>query len=181
MCYRHSQKRRCYGVLSRFHRPSLYVVDLTGLTVPLFTITLARTTSFSIYETSKRYLGQTLRHPLYYRPSLSSRTQHNTEDYVPTPPYQGFFMKNAGLAFLAGLNAGAFITVFACPFEFTKLASQIQLLIRRTQLVSYPGIAGPIEPKGPMQMAREIYLTRGFLGLYTGFGYHMGTLGQLWS
>lgn len=149
-----------------------------GLTVPLFTITLARTTSFTVYESSKRFIGQIAHHPLYYKPSISSRTQHDNDHYVTTPPYQGFFMLNAGVAFLAGLNAGAFITVLACPFEFTKLATQIQLLIRRTQLASFPNMGGHMEPKGPLQMAKEIYVTRGFPGLYTGFGYHLGNLWQ---
>lgn len=84
-------------------------------------------------------------------------------------------MLNAGMAFLAGFTSGAFITVMACPFEFTKLATQIELLMRRTRLASSPDPTGPMEPKGPMQMAKEIYHTRGFRGLYSGFNYHFGT------
>ena len=83
------------------------------------------------------------------------------------------------MAFMAGFTSGAFITVVACPFEFTKLATQIELLMRRTKVASSPdptlsASTAAIDPKGPMQMAREIYHTRGFRGLYSGFNYHFG-------
>jgi solute carrier family 25 (mitochondrial carnitine/acylcarnitine transporter), member 20/29 len=147
---------------------------IVGLSVPLFSITLVRTTSFSIYEYSKRFYGNILHHPLY-KPHHLPRNAYQSV-YVTTPPYQGFFTLNAGMAFLAGFTSGAFITVMACPFEFTKLATQIELLMRRTRLASSSNLSSPMEPKGPMQMAREIYVTRGFRGLYSGFNYHFGTL-----
>jgi solute carrier family 25 (mitochondrial carnitine/acylcarnitine transporter), member 20/29 len=99
--------------------------------VPLFSITLVRTTSFSIYETSKHVFGRLLHHPLYYQPASSIPPRPR---YSITPPYQGFFLVNASMSFLAGFSSGAFITVMACPFEFTKLASQIELLNRRKKL-----------------------------------------------
>jgi solute carrier family 25 (mitochondrial carnitine/acylcarnitine transporter), member 20/29 len=134
---------------------------------------LVRTTSFSIYEYSKRFYGNLLHHPLYKPPHPPRNAYQQT--YVTTPPYQGFFALNAGMAFLAGFTSGAFITVMACPFEFTKLATQIELLMRRTRLATSTNMSGPMEPKGPIQMAREIYHTRGFRGLYSGFNYHFGT------
>jgi solute carrier family 25 (mitochondrial carnitine/acylcarnitine transporter), member 20/29 len=75
---------------------------------------------------------------------------------------------------MAGFTSGAFITILACPFEFTKLATQIELLMRRTQIASSPDLTSPNDAKGPMQMAKEIYSTRGFRGLYSGFAYHFG-------
>lgn len=151
----------------------------SGLSVPLFSITLVRTTSFSIYEYSKRFYGTLLHHPLYKTPPPPRNQFRPT--YRTTPPYHGFFMLNAGMAFLAGFTSGAFITVMACPFEFTKLATQIELLMRRTRLSSSPDLTGPMEPKGPMQMAREIYHTRGFRGLYSGFNYHFGRISWTWG
>jgi hypothetical protein len=47
--------------------------------------------------------------------------------------------------------------------------------MRRTQIVSSPDSTRPTEAKGPMLMAKEIYSTRGFRGLYSGFPYHFGT------
>jgi solute carrier family 25 carnitine/acylcarnitine transporter 20/29 len=143
---------------------------MKGISVPLFSITLVRTTSFSIYETSKRFYGNWLHHPLYSPPIR----RRNRTGPVTTPPYQGFFALNAWSAFLAGFTSGAFITILACPFEFTKLATQIELLMRRTQIVSSPDPTNPTDAKGPLQMAREIYSTRGFRGLYSGFTYHFG-------
>jgi len=151
--------------------PSLTQLLIAGLTVPLFSITLVRTTSFSIYEYSKLFYGTLLHHPLYDTPPTPRH-----QSYVTTGPYQGFFARNAVMAFMAGFTSGAFITVMACPFEFTKLATQIELLMRRTKLAPSDGSAltANMQPKGPMQMAKEIYFTRGFFGLYSGFNYHFG-------
>lgn len=145
--------------------------------MPLLTITLVRTTSFSIYEQSKRFYGNVLHHPLY-RPPVAPRNQHQPV-YVTTPPYEGFFGRNAAIAFLAGATSGGFITLLSCPFEFTKLATQIELLVRRTRMISNVPISN--EPKTPLQMARDIYFGRGFRGLYSGFGYHLGSFPRVES
>jgi hypothetical protein len=52
------------------------------------------------------------------------------------------------------------------------MATQIELLLRRTRLAGDPSVS--YEPKTPMKMAKDIYFGRGFLGLYSGFGYHLG-------
>jgi solute carrier family 25 (mitochondrial carnitine/acylcarnitine transporter), member 20/29 len=81
------------------------------------------------------------------------------------------------MAFLSGFTSGAFITILACPFEFTKLATQIELLIQRTKLASSPDATVDIanlKPRGPFYVASEIFRTRGFLGLYSGFNFHFG-------
>jgi solute carrier family 25 (mitochondrial carnitine/acylcarnitine transporter), member 20/29 len=140
--------------------------------MPLLTITLVRTTSFSIYEASKRFYGNILYHPLYKKP-VHQRDPFQSV-YITTPPYGGFFNLNAGVAFLAGATSGGFITVLSCPFEFTKLATQIELLLRRKRNIN-PNVPISNEPKTPMQMARDIYFGRGFRGLYSGFSYHLGT------
>jgi hypothetical protein len=142
---------------------------MLGISVPLLSITLVRTTSFSIYESSKRFYGKLLHHPLYTTPQLPPPGR-----LITTPPYQGFFGLNATYAFMSGFTSGAFITILACPFEFTKLATQIELLMRRTQIASSPDLTTPTDAKGPMQVAKEIYSTRGFRGLYSGFAYHFG-------
>ena len=122
---------------------------------------------------SKRFYGNLLYHPLYKSP-VAPRNQFHPV-YVTTPPYDGFFALNAGVAFLAGATSGGFITVVSCPFEFTKLATQIELLLRRKRNIISNG---PFlnEPKTPLQMARDIYYGRGFRGLYSGFSYHLGII-----
>ena len=150
---------------------------MRGMSLPLVTITLVRTTSFSIYEASKGFFGNLLHHPLYKPPfKPHHRDQQFHQQTYTTPPYQGFFGVNATVAFLAGATSGSFITLLSCPFEFTKLATQIELLLRRTRLAAGSTSAGmSYEPKTPTQMAKDIYFGRGFLGLYSGFGYHLGT------
>jgi solute carrier family 25 carnitine/acylcarnitine transporter 20/29 len=142
------------------------------MSIPLVTITLVRTTSFSIYEASKRFFGHLLHHPLYKSPIQTQREQLDKPILTTSPPYHGFFGTNASVAFLAGATSGSFITLLSCPFEFTKMATQIELLLRRTRLAGDPSVS--YEPKTPMQMAKDIYFGRGFLGLYSGFGYHLG-------
>ena len=93
--------------------------------------------------------------------------------YVTTPPYEGFFNLNAEVAFLAGATSGGFITVLSCPFEFTKLATQIELLLRRKKNI-HSNVPISNEPKTPLQMTKDIYFGRGFRGLYSGFSYHLG-------
>ena len=143
-----------------------------GMSIPLVTITFVRTTSFSIYEASKRFFGGILLHPLYSPPRPP---RHQFEPHaVTTPPYHGFFGLNAGVAFLAGCLSGAFITVLSCPFEFTKLASQIELLVRRQNYAPFAEIPLSTGAKSPLQVAREIYISQGVRGFYSGFGYHLG-------
>jgi solute carrier family 25 (mitochondrial carnitine/acylcarnitine transporter), member 20/29 len=150
-----------------------------GISIPLISVTFVRTTSFTVYETSKRFFGSALHHPLYAKPDMSSHNAQTPSRYVITPPYQGFFALNAGVAFLAGITSGTIITIMSCPFEFTKIATQIELLMRRRQLAKLAGyveVNVPMEARTPLQMARDIYAGRGFLGLYSGFNYHLGTL-----
>jgi Mitochondrial carrier protein len=116
-------------------------------------------------------------HPLYSQPT-TDKQRERWRHYHTEVPYKGFFGLNAGVAFLAGAASGACITILSCPFEFTKVASQIELLVRRRQLAPFSDVPiYPIPtPKTPFQIARNIYSGRGILGLYSGFNYHLGTL-----
>jgi solute carrier family 25 (mitochondrial carnitine/acylcarnitine transporter), member 20/29 len=142
------------------------------MSIPLVTITFVRATSFTIYENSKRFIGGLFRHPLYSPPRPP---RHQFEPHIDTiPPYHGFFGLNASVAFLAGCVSGACLTVMACPFEFTKLATQIELLVRRQSYAPFGEVPVSMEAKTPLQMAREIYMGQGVRGFYSGFGYHLG-------
>lgn len=74
-----------------------------GLVIPLVTVTLARTTSFSIYEMSRR--------------SLSTEFGLGPDSY--------------GSTFLSGMLAGLSVSALAAPFELTKLASQLDQLMHQ--------------------------------------------------
>ncbi|KAH0613252.1 uncharacterized protein H6S33_009632 [Morchella sextelata] len=60
------------------------------------------------------------------------------------------------------------------PFEFTKLSSQIELLMARSRMASVddPSHITKYQPKGTFQSASSIVKARGFGGLYSGFHLH---------
>ena len=169
--YREEGVRGFFRGISSF-RPCLC---LTGVSIPLVSITVIRTISFSVYERSKMFYGKLLHHPLYCTP-IPSR-YHPERTYVATPPYEGFFAVNAGTAFLSGCTAGAFISFLACPLEFAKVGTQILGLIRTTtsgQVPSHSTKPLPTDPFAisPITAAKEVYHARGLRGLYTGFQFH---------
>ncbi|OLL22918.1 putative mitochondrial carrier [Neolecta irregularis DAH-3] len=126
-----------------------------GIWVPLCSITAVRTCSFSIYANTKDR----------YREILAPN--------VPPPHVSQF--TNTVAATLAGLTSGAVISVISCPFEFTKLAMQIEYLLAKAKYSSAPDFPSypEITPKGSLETAKEIVRNRGLLGLYSGFPYHL--------
>lgn len=68
------------------------------------------------------------------------------------------------VAFLAGMFAGVSCTPVACPFEYTKLASQIDLLVR-------PPGSGMV-PQSTYQVARSLIRNSGVRALYSGWHLH---------
>jgi len=64
------------------------------------------------------------------------------------------------------------------PFEFTKLSSQIELLMARSRMTSMddPSHLARYEPKGTFQSAKSIVQNRGIGGLYSGFHLHFSEL-----
>jgi len=119
---------------------------------------------------SKRFYGRVLGHPLYSPPPRDPRKYSH---YVTIPPYSGFFGLNASTAFLSGVSAGTFISCLSCPFEFTKIATQTELIMKRRLLP--PAEYVYMEARSPVQMARDLYRGRGFRAFYGGFPWHLGT------
>lgn len=64
------------------------------------------------------------------------------------------------------------------PFEFTKLSSQIELLMARSRMASVddPSHIKKYQPGGTFQSASRIVRARGFAGLYSGFHLHFSRL-----
>ncbi|ODQ54224.1 mitochondrial carrier [Saitoella complicata NRRL Y-17804] len=142
-----------------------------GVAVPLFSVTIVRTISFSTYEKCKNFYATLLR-PI----SASSAA-------IPDmSPVERTFVYG-----LSGMTAGAATTFIACPFELTKLSTQIEKLMAQSRLTATSGTASPgstspvagsittetLKPKGSIQSARDIVRARGFMGLYSGFKYHL--------
>ncbi|KAF8470179.1 mitochondrial carrier domain-containing protein [Kalaharituber pfeilii] len=144
-----------------------------GSLAPLASVTLVRTVSFSIYTNSKGFYGDAIQR--MFGPHAISSTSDANSGKIP----------KLGDAFrwaLSGATAGAAITAIACPFEFTKLCAQIEILMARatpTSLEDPKLNRVQYEGKGPGQAARHIIKTRGFIGLYSGFHLHFArdTLG----
>ncbi|KAL7274418.1 hypothetical protein RUND412_002693, partial [Rhizina undulata] len=131
-----------------------------GSLAPLASVTLVRTVSFSIYSKSK----------VFYSSFLQSALGENAVS-PPNTPMKPF---NPLYWFMSGATAGGLITIVACPFEFTKLSSQIELLMARSQRASLddPSHLGKYQPKGALQSAKNIVKCRGIRGLYSGFHLH---------
>ncbi|KAF8248297.1 mitochondrial carrier [Wilcoxina mikolae CBS 423.85] len=131
-----------------------------GSLAPLASVTLVRTVSFSIYSKSKQVYASML------RPVLG--------DNLISPPNTLNKPCNPIYWFLAGATAGGAITFIACPFEFTKLSAQIELLMLRSKRSSLddPSHIRKYKNKGTLQGAKDIVKARGLLGLYSGFHLH---------
>ncbi|POY70600.1 hypothetical protein BMF94_6378 [Rhodotorula taiwanensis] len=84
-----------------------------GVTIPLVTITLVRTTSFSIYTWSKDEL---------------LRRRWLTGETVPS---------TAGAGFLGGAASGLLLSVGTSAFEYTKIKLQLEYLIAMKKGVPY--------------------------------------------
>ncbi|ODV91586.1 hypothetical protein CANCADRAFT_73102 [Tortispora caseinolytica NRRL Y-17796] len=128
-----------------------------GLSAPLVSVTMSRTASFSIYVTMRERFAAALGiSPLH-------SGMRGTDFLISILPCG-----------LAGLSAGAVVTVFACPFEFAKLSAQIEKLMLRSQEAMSPdSISHETPRRGTFQAMKHIIQTKGIGGLYSGFYYHL--------
>lgn len=78
-------------------------------------------------------------------------------------------LKNAPVSFLAGATSGGICSFFGAPFEFAKLASQIELLVLRSR----GGEPSELARTGTVQVAKELYKKGGIRALYGGFRYQL--------
>ncbi|CAN9439495.1 unnamed protein product [Alternaria alternata] len=76
---------------------------------------------------------------------------------------------------LAGVNAGAAITVIACPFELTKLSAQISVLMaeRNDGGGKNEAVRKSYQNLGTWKTAQNLVKHRGWTGLYSGFHLHL--------
>jgi len=132
----------------------------SGSLAPLASVTLVRTVSFSIYSKSKATYSSMM------RPILGER--------LISPPNTPAKPCNPLYWFLSGATAGGAITFIACPFEFTKLSAQIEMLMQRSRMSSLddPSHIRTYQSKGTLQSAKDIVKARGLMGLYSGFHWH---------
>lgn len=85
---------------------------------------------------------------------------------------------NAPVCFFTGAIAGGGVSLFACPFEFTKVYAQVAKLVQRKSLKEIPQESLDIEKYMKQKFTtaeaiKHIVKYKGLAGLYSGYKYHL--------
>lgn len=135
-------------------------------------VTLVRTISFSIYQKAKYSYSAAIGRVTGEEPLVTV----NRPGSIPTPGTVVCFGA-------AGATAGAIAAFIACPFELTKQAAQISVLMASNNNKS--SVDDPVrssyQQKGAFGTARNVIMHRGVRGLYSGFGFHIRELYRPWE
>ncbi|KAK9325830.1 mitochondrial carrier domain-containing protein [Lipomyces orientalis] len=145
-----------------------------GVGAPMISVTIVRTLSFSIYAQCRATYTDA------FNRLLGEGYIVDPTGPVPLTPEQKAtpglnLIRALPMYFMSGFTAGGFIALFSCPFEFTKLSTQIELLMARATRAALPDsdpAAPRYSPKGTFESFKDIIHKRGILGLYSGFRYH---------
>lgn len=152
-----------------------------GLTAPLISSSLMRSWSMSIFTYSKPYTHAFWSN-FYDTVPLSSDISDQAEFSKHTGIY---VIKGFPVSLSSGALAGITGSFFSCPFEITKLGSQIELVMKRREysiqqvLNSSKGIPSSItpvpdsQPLGTYQIAKRLVRKSGFGSLYVGFKFQI--------
>lgn len=93
--------------------------------------------------------------------------------YAAMQPWLATALRPLGLdrreavTLLSGWLAGASSTLFTCPFEFAKVASQVEMLVYRARSLPEPA------SKGTIRAVRDLCARGGVLSLYGGLRYQL--------
>ncbi|CCH41434.1 Calcium-binding mitochondrial carrier protein [Wickerhamomyces ciferrii] len=110
-----------------------------GISSPIFTIAISRSLNVSVFSMVKPYTSKL---------SLGSGDNFN--------PVLRVLGNNLPSSFVSGYCAGFITSLWACPFEFVKLFSQISFLENKSKI-------------GNLEALRQIINKNGIMGLYTGY------------
>lgn len=149
----------------------------------MFSVTLVRTTSFSIYQKFK------------YKYSAAIGQVTGGDEPLITVNRPGSTPTIATMACFgaAGATTGALVTFLSCtihlltdsrdfrlilrvgPFELTKLSAQISTLMAKNNHSSMddPAIRASYAQKGTFRTMQNIIALRGLTGMYSGFRFHL--------
>lgn len=126
-----------------------------GIFVPLISTSVSRSATVSLYTGSKPIIANMLpQFELSWIKSEDART----------------FLNNYPISFTSGAFAGATVSLFACPFELTKIFQQIIIVVNRDATIKLSSDALPTKVH---QVARDIVKYQGWGGLYSGYRYHI--------
>lgn len=134
-----------------------YVIDgfcgfYRGIMAPLLSTSITRSLSVSVFTHAKPYCFDVL---------YGWKCEENSERFP--------LFKNLPVCFTAGFLAGATVSMFACPFEFTKLYSQIVTLTDPQAHKFKTNLSNQSIAK----VVKNIVAVRGIGGLYSGYKYSL--------
>ncbi|QBM90389.1 carrier protein [Metschnikowia aff. pulcherrima] len=135
-----------------------------GIWAPLFSTSFVRSISVSIFTGVK---------PLWYD-ALYGWNKIGESAVHP-------FVMNFPVCFLAGATAGVGTSLLSCPFEFTKVYSQIAALAHNLAKTKDIGLANPTNGsagsayvrQSTLETVKAICKHNGPLGLYSGYRYQV--------
>ncbi|ODV82872.1 hypothetical protein CANARDRAFT_10164 [[Candida] arabinofermentans NRRL YB-2248] len=147
-----------------------------GISAPLISSSLARSIGVAMYTEVKPIVSQISNQLIGVTPLINNAPGGSIK--------QQHFEKvinNIPIALVSGSISGFFVSCFACPFELTKIFSQILVLVNHDN-GSHSGnfkkdtsiILSDDKkiPKGLIQVGKSIAKHQGITGLYSGFRYH---------
>lgn len=153
-----------------------------GAPLPLASIAVVRTISFTIYTNTKHLIGG---HVDPHAP-VSSYASTSRSAWVP----QTSILNVAFTSSIAGAASGAIVTMGSCPFELVKVRRQLEFQIARDRMEHFQamldaegtskkgkerarlGLAEGYKPPGTWEAVKDITKERGMRGLWTGFRLH---------
>ncbi|RLV90934.1 hypothetical protein JA1_004242 [Spathaspora sp. JA1] len=127
-----------------------------GIWAPIVSTSFSKSFSVSIFTAIKPHC-----YTLFY---------NDTQDLHP-------FLTNIPVCFVSGLIAGSGVSLFACPFEYTKIYAQLEKLVRNKSLKELPTNMQALHQEIPRtstyKIVKSILRHDGFNGLYSGYKYHL--------
>ncbi|ODQ63911.1 ornithine transporter of the mitochondrial inner membrane, partial [Nadsonia fulvescens var. elongata DSM 6958] len=132
-----------------------------GVTVPLISSSIVRSLSVTVYTNTR---------PIF-RDFWYGDNVNKYEPTINTSPLYVRALHELSIAWLAGTTAGAACSIVACPFEFTKLAAQIEILVQAEgKSIIKTAFKGQ---RSTLEIARDLVKAGGPLALYSGYKFHL--------
>lgn len=142
-----------------------------GIWAPIISTSLSKSLSVSLFTTVKPYT-----YGLLYETPWTK----NIESSHP-------FLRNIPVCFISGLIAGGGVSLFACPFEFTKVYAQLEKLVASKSLKELSNLNNnggtssaqlatkfnSVKTPSTAVIVKEILKYEGIKGLYSGYKYHL--------
>lgn len=155
-----------------------------GLTAPLISSSLMRSWSMSIFAYSKPHTHAFWSNFYDTVPLASDMSSGKVANELKASQHtMEYVIRGFPVSWSSGALAGITCSALSCPFEITKLGSQIEIVMKRRELLlkqvldSSKGIspsiapAPEVEPLGTYQIAKQLVSHSGFKSLYAGYRY----------